>query len=394
MHRAKREEAVKKARTLSLLATMALALTALTGAASASASGFVSEEYPDYLTAYESSPFYLTAGGITQNCTGPSLGATMGNATEALTLPAIADGKCSLGPMKMNGCKFIFYPTTATMGIGPGGCGPITVNGGGCEISIGAQSGIPTTYLNEGSGENQVVRISFNTNSLVYTQNNGIYCGGKGTFYGGKFGGAWLLKGFQNPSHTVPTGIHVGAANGLYLGGGGSLEAEAFPASVIGEQTKTITLNTTGVGKVKCTSALFNGEIPSSSSELSLSAEYQSCVALGLLSTINMNSCHYVLHFPGSGTADIACGKAGDAIEVSVGEAKVCTVKVPAQTIAGASYENTGTGSGRQVIANLAGEGNAYTIAYPKGETEGKCGKSGSFSNGTTSGAITMHALN
>jgi hypothetical protein len=377
---------------------MAVGLVALIVAASASASGFISGSGSGetYLRAEQATQMSLTTVAGTQKCSNQKLEGTMPAPTEHLSVPVTKDAECSLGTLKMNGCKFILNPGQGNVDIGPNGCGPVTLFGG-CQITIPTQYGLSTTYQNVGSGSEAYVLVSLSTSSLSYTEN--LSSCGKGTYGNGKLVVEWALKAYSDAARTAQTSLRVGAANGLYLAGNpGKLEAEAYDAAVIGEQSQIFTFNATA-GKVKCVSALFDGDQISSSVSswlLGISA-YSGCTAFGLTGKVTTNGCGYTFGVGGSGpytgSQELSCGAKGlEFVALQGGEPR-CTISIPSQALGSVSYENTGAGSAREVVATVSGSGNSYSISYPPGKEEGKCGSTGSYTNGTNSGAITLHSF-
>lgn len=400
---------MKKARTLGLVAVMALALTAFVGVASASASGFVGDKYPSYLKGTGTGTAVLTlASGVEIKCTPPVLTATAGGGSETLTAD-IADSTCGASePLKANGCKFTLRPGAEASGhfdgtfdIGPAGCGPISTTFSGCKIEVGAQSGLTATFTNQNAGSTAQVNIAASTSIKYSVQPN---CGISAGEAVGKFSAEWVLKNYKDSGHTTQQGVRVvkNSPVGIYLAGEKSgeaakqpkLSAEKYPVTIAGKQgeSSNMVMFRTSLGApVKCTNGLFSGVASGATAAQSLSASFTGCVYSGGVATVTMNSCSYELGVanagpPYSGSVSLSCGKAGDAVKIDVPLAG-CSISIPAQTIAAATYENLGTGSGRQVLVTLAGSGISYSTSGG-----GSCGSSSS--GGSLSGTITLSGSN
>ena len=384
---------MKKARTLGLLAIMALALSATIGAASASASSFVAGKYSAVVTGTPGASHTITTpAGVLNTCAGSTFSLELGGATEALTPGAMSDSSCtrsgSATALKMNGCKFIYRPGAetspgnfnGTFDIGPAGCGPIKLEepAFSCTKLIGAQSGFAATYKNIGSGEGRYVKVSAAGGSIKYTVEKKVagVCQ-EGTV---NYLGDWNVSA---TSGGVSTALFVATHPpvGIYLSGS-TLNAEKYPTTLTGSQASEAGLEIGYAAgqnrKLLCKSVNFDGVASAASSEVSLGAEYSGCQSvLGstkLAATVAMNSCRYVFHVIGSsapytGSMDIACSTPGDSIQINIynGETKTegptfCVQKIPAQSgFTGIGLANIGSGAERGVAASLAVSGIAYT---------------------------------
>ncbi|MGC1164776.1 MAG: hypothetical protein WA862_01575 [Solirubrobacterales bacterium] len=386
------------------LAILAItALSAVAGTASASASGFVSELSSQggtsFLTAKPTSHLSLSKGSLlVAKCTGPSLRGQMGSSVEGLSLeqdPQGTEGDCISTGIKMGSCKFVLHPGASGQGagtaeIGPAGCGPITLKSYCGDVSIGAQKGLTAEYLNTGTGMEAAVTVKLQ-GPIVFTIKNEIGCLA-GTFTG-SISETWELKASEDDTSAVQRGVEV-TADGYTVGGGEepAFHAEQTPAWINGEQSEAVKFSTPGVGFAACKVAHYTGEEASSSStELSLGLEGSECSLGSIKATLSMNSCHYVLSVTSggasyTGSANVVCSKEGDKIEfVSTGW---CTLAIPAQTIATATYKQVGEGVGRSVNATLTGSGLSYTAA-------GSCvgGGEKTYANGSLQGGLMLRAL-
>jgi hypothetical protein len=408
---------VKKARTLGLVAVMALALTAIGGASTAlagSGSGFVAKSYPGFFvgSTYAGGEHILNVNAGTIKCPTPELTAGVGTGFETVSA-SIESVKCggAGGTLAANGCKLIFHPGTiisgttfaGTVDIGPSGCGPIVIPISACQVQIGAQTGLTVTYENLGTGSTASVLVKSTFANMKYTQPSGGGCGGSGTFENGSFNGTWQIKNYSNAGHTSQQGVKISPekAVGLYLAGKKSeekvnqpkFEASKYPVVIDGNQLSSAQpfKFTTAAGNFKCADALLHGEVSSSTAALALKADSTGCKAFGQSATVTMNSCYYVFGVanadsPYSGSLTLACNTPGDVVSVTVSN---CSVTVPPQTLGTLAYENLGAGNERQVAGSVTGEGLAYSIAGPGTS----CGTAGSYVDGKFSGPFDLRGL-
>ncbi len=406
---------MKRIRTLGLAAVMALALTISGGVATASASELASEAESTELTGTQSTTFTLSthAGGFGFGCeSGFAFSATQsGKFVKTLATSPGGSGNCgSLGTLNWSNCGLTFYPGSrisagkfaGTFEIGPANCGPITIKKSGCETKIGPQSGLAATLENQGTGTGRTIKINANVTNLKTTSSGS--CAGSGTFEDGTLTGSWSLEG-RTIGGAKQLGIYVyEEPAGLHMGGQKSgeeakqpkFEADKYPATISGSVSKTHSFVAEGPGvALNCGSAQFAASAASSTANLPVGASYTSCSGpLGSTVTVNMNSCHYLLHVansgpPYTGSADIQCDKAGDTIlfEAHLFGVVLCSRSYPAQTLGAASYETVVNEAKetRHVVANVEGTGVDYTNS---GSTA--CGPNGSFGNGSFSGGFEL----
>ena len=399
---------MKRIRSTGIIATVALGLMALFGASSASAAGFVTDSYPATVNAGVTTTATFTLGIATSTCSMTAEPAGMFGPSKANT----HEIKCP-ETLEPNGCKFILHPgsgSSGTFDIGPAGCGPMTLTVSGCVMSVAPQTGLAATYEEVGSGSTAAIEVIFGEVNIKTTKIKG--CGASnGTEATVKFGNRWSLTATKGG---VSTGLHI-ASSAIYLEGKESAlpavqprftgewssEWKGHPFPVFGSQNATSQhLLTLGIRTTFCTSVDFLGETPSPSSELSLTAEYSGCMATGgLLVTMKMNGCYYKLHVsnagpPYVGTTDVVCPTPGTAIEVKLYGNKTeqtedkpkCLYKVGSQSgLTGVGFENTGTGLGRGIVANLNLKGISYTTPVGTALLCGTLtGTSGTYSGGST----------
>lgn len=386
---------MKRIKNIGLVAIAALAVTASVGAATASASGFVADKYNAVVNAPGSSETFIVQGGGMQiACNTPSLAGELKGPAATLT-PVVGAATCLKGtkPLNMSGCGFTFHPGTEVSGtqyggtfdIGPAGCGPISIEYlKGCILSLSPKTGLSATYINSGTGNAAKVSVSAKAEGLTETLSGTSGCS-HGTGEAGKITTSWELKATNGG---IQTGLHVSNATfGVYLAGEKSaetakqprLEAEKYPAILSASQSST-SLPTWSFGTVDvvCQEAQFGAEVLGATAELSVGATYKNCGAPGLkLIQVRMNGCHFLYHIlnigpPFAGSADVACAKEGEAIEVraytnATKEAEdhpVCVDAIgPQTTSSGVGLENVGSGAGRVVSVNtgLTGLKHTYT---------------------------------
>lgn len=395
---------MKRFKQLALVVFAALALTGLTGVASASASGFEAEQYPATVSLGDTEGQILKFQSFTTLCAPfTTTGTELGAPSETLTT-TFSDASCSFWAVKLNwnGCKLIFHPQhegigVGTLEIGPAGCGPITLGSNFCQITIGPQTGIDAWYKNEGSGSGSTVKISASGAGFDYTQVSGTKCEHK-SFSNGQWTGEWTAEASSGGSQTglrVVQKLHKPIA---MIGGEGSgkvpqLAAASYPVSLDGEQTEAFYLKT-GIGSLQCATTLFSGTLSSGTNQPTLDAQYWGCALAGITAKVAMNGCRYVLNVDGAlsappyfGNGEITCPEGKEMTLTSkVGELTKCTVTIPDQMTYGdgVTFENKAWGA-VQVGVKLLGIKH-HTQA---GSGFGVCA-TGDHTNGTYTGAMEL----
>lgn len=373
-------------KSMSLSAFLALVLVTALGAASASASELVSEQDSvTYLKGTSTTNHYFGFGGGVLSCAPQGFAGTSGKFAEEFGTSSVSNYLCGGGSeVKMNGCQLSFNPGHDISGgagtkfggsfdIGPAGCGPITINAGGCSTSFYPKDNLAAEFENVGSGATSYVKLHLNAAGLKYTM---ATCGGT-TKENGSYSGEWLLKGYKNAGATEQVGLHVEDRTvGVFMIGKESaeesaqpkLDAEFHPVELVGGQDTQHVL-TVNSRTMKCTGVELDSTASAATSDLAIEAAYSGCTFSGLASTVSMNSCHYTLHIanagpPYTGTMGVACAKEGDAIEIDA--AGVCKVKIAGQAgVAGASLANVGAGTERGVSLSLGLKGVKATVSGP-----------------------------
>jgi hypothetical protein len=381
---------VKTVKRIGLAAMAALALTAIGGVASASASsGFLPSAVP---ASFEGSP---TAGfninvlkwpdGTT--CEMPlklrdADGASPPSPTTRM-VPSTTTGRtCSLrawggdATLVMNGCDFILNPGRGSFDIGPAGCGPIRLDWLFCSMSIYPKSGLSATYQNKGGGS--TVQVDAAAQGLRTERSGG--CGsatGSIDYYA-----QWTITAKDQLS--TPTNVQVASIPGIYLAGAGAAVVADQPRFEADSYTKQIAgagINRFAnvAGSVVCSSASLAGALSAPNAALSLDATYASCMGNGTYpSLVDMNSCNYVVSAsnagpPYSGTLGIACDTPGDVIEFNSYSGTgfrvlVCSSKLSPQSGLGSIalshlYDSTAKKTGIALGVNVSGV--KYEISGP-----------------------------
>lgn len=415
---------MKRIRHLGLGVVMALALTGVLGASSASASNFSFDEYPAFANASpvkgEFNGFEFSGGRVAECPPSPFAATAAFAPTETLTPASMADAKCNTyegaATLKMNGCKLIYHTGAetepgsfgGTVDIGPSGCGPMVLDGPTCNRLFPSQAGLAASYENQGEGPESSVRIDLNA-IVQYTAEGPTFLCGSGV-QSGNYLASWELGAMNEGGEKI--GVSVKAV-GLFLAGKESkeeasqprVEAEQYPLTVGGEQdpADVHVLTFAGGRKVECDEVNSSGAATGATSELSLGVKYVGCEGTilsqpGFPSTIAMNGCQQLIDVlnagpPYAGSLGIGCSKGGETIDVMVyldskaqAEGKpFCTWKISAQSgLGGIGLANFGSGSDRGIAADLAVKGIAYTRTQGTLANCGGVSSTASYAGGTT----------
>ena len=408
---------MKRIKNLGLAMVMALALTAVVGAAGASAAEFVSEKGSATLSSSEGATQSLKFSGVGTKCGAQPLEGTATTFPQNKVELTAKDSICEMFgtvPLKGNGCKFTYRPGKETspgvfdgaFDIGPANCGPmqIGVPGAFCTVTIGAQSNLAASYQNIGSGKERSVQVTIKVANLKYAQTAGT-CP-KETLENGTWTGGWVIKGSDafgrvgihleaNGGQALPTkGIGIGSS-WLY-GSVPGLEAGSAPLSVVGQKGSIRHLIKTQVGTVECATDTFNSTLSASyQTQWSVQPEYSGCKVIGVAGAVKMNGCTYtfnVLNQPPVGSAyaghmDIAC-PAGKAIEITAGASIIqCTITIPAQTTDSGGLTFTNESATTTIGLELSIKGIDYHAQ--KGEGAAAC-ITGDYTTGTYTGSNTL----
>jgi hypothetical protein len=386
-----REVTMKLIKTTGLVIAMAMALTALLGAASASASQFRAEEYPATATGTQGSTAgtvqkFKTASGIVIECETATTAGTMSEASSTLTLTPTYS-KCTLSGQaataSVNTCKYAFHstnekaPYTGSMDVACGKEGDaieFTQLSSGCQVKIPAQSALGSVaFANSGSSRSRAITVTLNVTGLKYTESSKCPKGG-GTHENGTYTGSSVVKGInEKAGHAV--GVYLAneqVADPLLL------EGESYPLIVRGEQQGSPKFGIQW-DTFECFGQSKN-EISGSMSEFSQNVELYECNA-----ALNMHSCYFTLHPTtgesplATGSMGIACKEEGAAITFTVFGS--CEVKFPTQSGLNSVYfENTGKGTSRGIHLEMKVSALKYTESS-------SCPHPGTHENGTLSGS-------
>ncbi len=390
---------------VALLAT--LAITAVFGLSTASASRFVSSATPAEIKGNGEVAFVFS-GGRTYYC-GMSFAAVTEGPTTELSPYSQSVSTCvyyflgeNKATLKTNGCVLSYHSGSATEGgyaggldIGPEGCGPMVMEDPKtCNREIPSQNGEGGVEYTATKGTNgqAAVNIGIDFGQLKYIQESksGVCTGG--TFTGGMSGD--ILTQAKNEAGQF-VDFSVTDKVGVYLGPNG-FEAEEYPANVTGAQDPGNQYFLDYAGRtVKCATGSFSGVLTGASTTLAVDGSASNCtwtvVGNKVFATVFMNGCDHVLN--SSGQFAIACPE-GKSIEIKgylnkekqeSGNAD-CTYKIGSQTgVGGASYGTVGAGLARGVSVGINTTALTVTAA---GWSEMLCGKasgvSAKFTVGTT----------
>jgi len=166
--------------------------------------------------------------------------------------------------------------------------------------------------------------------------------------------------------------------------------SETAHTIISGEQPAgTNDVFTVNAGKVTCNSATYSGTTSAATtSEIEVEPKYSECTAFGFVSTtIDVEGCKYKFT-PATSTPQlhIIC-PAGKTLHVT---AFNCWVKIGSQTLSGITYDNSGSGTSRDVTATANVSGITYT---QESKSFPGC-TNGTFTNGTYVGAGTVKGAN
>jgi hypothetical protein len=362
------------------------------GAASASAA-FEAETSAVNLTGEGTSAQYLSFGIVPLNCSGNYSG-TGTEASETMTLaPSYSNCKFTNGvgaaTINSNGCQFT-YDEAGTVAISGASCGGIKITYFNCSVTIPAQSGLKAaSYSNEGTGTGRTIRISNEISGISYSQTGSCNGGGSGSFTNGTISAPVSVKGSNGGS---AVGIFTTSRHAPRF------EAEKYSASISASPGKSETLFGNANGNVSCSSAALSGNLSAASKDLALNQSGSwNCSSSGWIEanvTVSMNSCGYVVHAenigpPYTASLEIDCTTAGDSIKLAY---PFCTVTIPEQTFAaGVALSNTGSGSSRQVDAQV----NVSSATYTEKGFACKAGTTGATNNnGVLGGKFTLKGTN
>ncbi len=389
-----------KLKSFGLAVAMALALTALVGASSASASTFKSQVAA---TIWNGQPtnnhtFIFPAGGTNfkefKECNNHFQSGLTASEEKALTAKHIGEkGEKTESGVSLLRCKvplgnFYAYMSTCEYRFNPGGeslvgtmdligCGaePMHFSNGTCSIQIGNQQGLDTVkYENAGSGSTSTIVATASMSNITYTA-VGAGCSAVGTFNNGTYSGTWSISG-KNHTETSQVGVWVEKSPPSVFAG------EEAPLKISGKGTPwSYILVANGI--LYCNSHSLSAESGTvTTGSITLTPAYKECyweIPSFEKATVSMGGCSYVLH--AFGLFDIAgAGCAASPMTITTAS---CTVTIGPQTgLAGLVMTNAGSGKSRSVGLKGAAKKLKFTLAG-KG-----CFNEGTFSSGTFYGAV------
>ena len=400
---------MKRIRVLLTAAVGALALTALVGVSSASASGIAFSQYPATVKGGEITTHSFNLGlERIITCNFSQLTAYAGGPSETLEVTATPSGcssKLESGvTLKMNGCKFIYHPAVGkgSLDIGPVGCGQVVLEGANCTRTFSPQTSGTASFANAAKSvkvtDEGYLQYKVTKGSLVACGNGSVPA---------IFSGSWTINAYDAGGAQITAAAVPGT--GLYMTGQQSEEAakqpkfaaEKYPVTITGfqdpAQKQALTIG--GSRKVECQEANSLSQASAATSQLTLDNKYAGCI-LSILGSefttvISTNGCSFVLNAlnagpPYKGTVDIACGE-GKAIEISdYSEAGVrCTYKISPQSgLTGVGLSNVGTGTEQGVAVSYSLSGIAVT------RVKGAIGPCGAVNQTATyTGTTTLHGI-
>lgn len=366
---------MKRIKSIGLAIAMALALTAMLGAASASAAQFRAEEYPTSVTGTQGVKQKLTTTFSNKNpqypinCTTATGTATVSEPSFTLTLTPSFSG-CqaynAVATVNTHGCKYVFhnntntYENNGTMDIScPKESDSIEFEGGGCTTKYLPQTARGNVNFSNmgGDSRNHKITVTYEVTGLTYTV-SGLFCiDGQGTRSDGTYTGTEVLKGYNNAA---------GHAVGLVLFNEQYtfptiFEAEENSISVEATQLEGFFFSGFGSGaEARCSIAHsvtnFNTSPGEPAKEIGLGVDKWSECSTFYIGEIAMNGCTLQLHpltseeLIADGTFGIACPAGKSMIINSLG----CKISVGAQSGLGAvHFQGSGSGASRALTASI-----------------------------------------
>jgi hypothetical protein len=383
---------MKTVKTTGLAICMALLLTAIAGAGSASAAQFRAEEYPTSVTGTQTvAPKFTTwEKGPTWTCSSMTTTGTITVASTTLSLTPTFSGCSFFGSaaaVKVNSCKFVFnnsseqWVNSATMDVSCSKEGDqIEVVTGVCTMKIPPQTALSSAEFSGGpqqegpGGESyqRKINLALNTAGIKYSL-AGAVCFKPGEHEDGGLTGSSVIKGL-NAQHEV----------GVYLSNEQSANfpmfaAEQYPLVVNAELSGSLSINLPKAAEgVSCST--FKGRtaisgVPRGNLIMPLRA-WEFCPGA---TKLKRNGCAFTFSGPITG---ITSGSL--AVECPTGKEMTfdyawagCHISIPSQGgLSGISYTESGSGATRIVTANVA------VTKLKFSSTGAACGETGTRENG------------
>lgn len=369
---------MKRIKSLSLAAALALALLAVPSVAVAAEGGVEADSYPVTYVGEQQGPLYFAWGGtqptecseaeIWGEAAGPvdDLGSIFG-------MRCHRTGVQTEHQVEMDGCAFEFHPgSQSSVDIGPPNCGPITgLPMDICWASIPAQTGIPATYTNETIEGVERVKVSIDTE---LEHSSGGLCEGNPLVVEG----TWIVSGYDELG--LPIDIRRGdSLNGFFIEGEESeieaeqprFSSESFPNPLDGSMNsgEELTLELAGVA-MSCDAMSLGGNLTATTTSLPIDASLSGCTDdhKGAAVAVEMNSCRLVYSLSNTdlvppaayvGEFGIDCDE-GDYIELQF---ESCGARIGSQNPSSSVlYGNSGSGPSRYVrLTSVSASEVSYT---------------------------------
>ncbi|HMJ71911.1 MAG TPA: hypothetical protein VK471_00955 [Solirubrobacterales bacterium] len=360
---------------------MAMLITAVAGATSASAAQFRAEEYPTSLKGTQTSTYKLKAGNnASLQCSTVNETATLSAPASSVTMTPelkVCQFAGTNATVTINSCQYVLNSTSeseypqydepppavpATFAVAcsvPGDAIEIKVLGG-CILKVPAQTGLQASLTDSkftDRSSNRNITQSVNATGVKYSSTSCL-----GLSNGLHEDGTWT-------GSSVLTGANGGYAVGVYLANQQIepplvFSTEGYSWSIESESAVEMKMNMGGTG-IECSAFKANGSLPVASDRLGLSVSQWTC-ALGNQFNVNMNGCTLEAQATGKGHSsawgvlNVNC-PGGAAITFSALWG-TCNVSIPAQTNrSGLTFETIGSGASRKVDVGMNVTGLKYT---------------------------------
>lgn len=354
------------------LAVVAIAAFLVPSAIASASGGIVADKYSTGLEADPEGETLVTLGSAgAEYCLLNNFRGEIKKPSTTFGFGREGTGSCSAGgiggPFKMNNCEFTFDPGTATMGIGPVGCGAIEFPFAGCQVEVKPQSGLSTASTsNIAEGD---VEVSVEAFKMTYTvvKANG-FCGGAGTRSDMILRENFHVTGYQGEmwEFGAPVDLSVITNGSLPVGAftsGSNYEAQVYPASYRATPVPSskISLVIGSAGTVQC-SEIGASKIEAAASTLKFN-EFNGCTFGGNLATVVPNSCSYEF----TTLVGVSCTKEGDKIQIVT---SLCTITLGAQPFTGSGFTLKNAGEGYDATVGLNSSSTSKSITTGKEKTK------------------------
>ncbi len=325
-----------KLKSFGLAVAMALALTAVVGPSSASASNFFAPQggATPWSGAREGADHVFNfTGNQSFGCSNVSLfsGLSLESEPEPSSLSFSPELICTFlgqpSTFETGTCKYRFNFAPGTMDI-VGCTTPIRWAAAGCVIEVPNQEGLSSvTYSTSSEGGLPVIKATPNLSGITYTrEGGGCFGGSTGKFTNGTYKGTWKIK--------------AGAKLSASISGSKAEEKGVF--------------NPIGNGAILCSEHVLSAKSSVAKfASMAVTPAYGKCSFLGQPATMSMGGCSYVLH--ASGAFEIV--GASCASSPITFTAAGCTVTIGPQKGTGLTYTNVGSGETSSVTTGGQAKG-------------------------------------